>query len=291
MEGHLSRDIFLSKSDLILFKYDNKFISNSKSLLKMNSNKYTPQTLKSLSYENIWNLLKSKSNFFVKTEWMYDMWFRSQIECLNLMQNLVSINKILPTSLQMNLNNIFASLDVIACKTESRDNDIDVYAVKNFEVHQLEKSLELSDKLCEDIAFRLASNLEVFHYQMDIENIKIRSIAYIKNSGIHSSDKSSIFGVHIEFKRYNSYSNILFNKIYKHLNYNDSYNKTFFEGEDFNRMYLGRSEITYHINRKLVIKDINKDNLSYPYVQYIYKNKVNCYDIEKYLLIQKLLKY
>ena len=257
----------------------------------MNSNKYIPSTLKSLCYDNIWNLLKSKSNFFTKTKWIYDIWFKSKIESLSLMQNLVSINKILPTLLQMNLNNIFSTLHVIACKTESRDNDIDVYVVKNIEVHHWKKSIELSNKLCEDIAFRLASNLEVFHYQLDIENITVRSTAYTRNVCNFPSDNSSVFAVHIAFKRYNSYSNSLFNKIYKHLNYTDSYNKTFFKGEDFNRMYLVRGDITYHINRKCVNKHINEDNLSYPFVQYIYKNKVNCYDIEKYLLIQKLLKY
>jgi len=256
----------------------------------MNSISYNPKSLQALSYKTLWNILKNKSKIICSLKKKYiDFYYKKySLEYFNLQSNFNSINYFLPNQLKIDFFQILSSIQIIACKFYYCDYFkvyyMEIKAIKAFKIYP---KFEMSEKLCDDIAFKLASYSRSIWEEMDINYICVSGISYINNTerNPYLRYQPSIGGVCFSI---NTNSQNMFNKIFPHL-YAENLRKNYFEDEDFTGIFYRLTPTNYDIRKDYITKSAST-KFDYSMEQYILKNKSTFYNFEKFLLIKKLLK-
>src|SRR5882757_8931758 len=238
----------------------------------MNSISYNPKSLQVLSYKTLWNILKNKSKIICSLKKKYiDFYYKKySLEYFNLQSNFNSINYFLPNQLKIDFFQILSY--------------IEIKAIESFKIYQ---KFEMSEILCDDVAFKLASYSRSIWEDMDINYICISGISYINNTerNPYLRYQPSIGGVCFSI---NTNSQNMFNKIFPHL-YAENLRKNYFEDEDFTGIFYRLTPTNYDIRKDYITKSAST-KFDYSMEQYILKNKSTFYNFEKFLLIKKLLK-
>ena len=262
----------------------------------MTTNSNNPQTLKSSSYEQLWFCLKKKSIFFPEPR-IKNFLLKYEISNEKLKTNFVSLNDYLPNQLKINISNILSPLKILSLKstrdpiyTERFDEGSnlrlnEIIAVENFEIHPLEETLKLNDKLCDDIAFKHAS---LSWMDLGIEKILIKGILF---RNLHVSNIPSISGVIIQIF---SNSEHIFNNIFplidteNNIFYDDIYTNTVYSKEKYDPLDYGIGDTHYYIENNSIHKYYFSSRGCYSAL-FIKKSNSKFINIEKCQLIKKLL--